>query len=367
MMDFLPKEPYKRVFVVVFYATLGCILFYLFFRFFWIPLLPFLIALLLSALIRPIVLFLKKKFRIPTQVGTLLLLLLLIFGILVLLYTATVRLLAEAGKFLASEVPEKAGTSSLTLALQSMLSKWFPGAKKYLESQNFGYAVRNSLRSAASSFTASIPGFLSKTLSQLPLVLFFIVVLVIAAYYLVTDKERIFGSLGKIFPERIVNEVRILRRQAGDCFLQYLKAAIILLLVTFSELLIGFMILQVPYPLTLAALIAVIDFSPILGTGTVMVPWAIVSMVSGDIRTALGLLILWAVISTIRQILEPKIIGKKLGLHPFHALVAMYFGFSLFGFTGLVLAPLAITVLIGVIREKYPGDKTVSAKKSRDQ
>ena len=134
MMDFLPKEPYKRVFVVVFYATLGCILFYLFFRFFWIPLLPFLIALLLSALIRPIVLFLKKKFRIPTQVGTLLLLLLLIFGILVLLYTATVRLLAEAGKFLASEVPEKAGTSSLTLALQSMLSKWFPGAKKYLES-----------------------------------------------------------------------------------------------------------------------------------------------------------------------------------------------------------------------------------------
>ncbi len=352
MMDFLPKEPYKRVFVITFYATLGCILFYLFFRFFWVPLLPFLLALLLATLIRPIVRFLHKKFRIPIKISTLVLLLLLIFGTLFLLYSVTMRLLSEAGAFLSSEVPENAGSGALAEVLQKRLAKWFPAAKKYLESKNFASAMREGLRSAASSLTAAIPGFLSGVLSQLPLVLFFITVLTVAAYYLVTDRERIFAGLKKILPDRIVTEIGVLRRQAGDSLMQYLKAALILLLITFGELFLGFTLLRVRYSLTLAAIIAVVDFFPILGTGTVMIPWAVFSILSGDMKTALGLLVLWALISAIRQMLEPRIIGKKLGLHPFHALVAMYFGFSLFGFTGLVLAPLAVTVLLGVVREK---------------
>ena len=359
MMDFLPKEPYKRVFVITFYATLGCILFYLFFRFFWVPLLPFLIALMLAAMIRPVVGFLHRKFRIPTKLSTLILLLLLIFGTLFLLYSVSMRLLSEAGAYLSSEVPEKGGTGALAEILQKRLAKWFPAAKDYLESQNFGSAIREGLRSAAAAFTAAIPGFLSGVLSQTPLVLFFITVLTVAAYYLVTDRERIFEGIKKILPDRIVKEAGVLRRQAGDSLMQYLKAALILLIVTFLELFLGFTLLGIRYSLTLAAIIAVIDFFPILGTGTVMIPWAIVSFFSGNTKNAIGLLVLWALISAVRQVLEPKIIGHKLGLHPFHALVAMYFGFSVFGLTGLILAPLSVTVLIGVVREK----RTPSPKK----
>ena len=101
------------------------------------------------------------------------------------------------------------------------------------------------------------------------------------------------------------------------------------------------------------AVIAAVDFFPILGTGTVMIPWAVVSVLSGDVKTAIGLLVLWALITAVRQAIEPRVIGKRLGLHPFHALASMYFGFSLFGITGLVLAPLAVTVLLGVVREKH--------------
>ena len=353
MMDFLPKEPYKRVFVVVFYATIACAFFYFFFRFFWVPLLPFLLALLLSSMIRPAVRFLHRKFRLPIRLGTILLLVLLIAGISFLLYFALVRLVEEAGAFLAQEMPQDGGTSNFAKALQNMLSKWFPDAKGYFESKGFGSMVRDGLRSAASVLVGAIPGLISGILSYLPLAMFFVVVLMLASYYLTTDRERIFKGLYRVLPDRIVKEVSYLRHRAGDCLGQYLKAALILLLITFGELFLGFTLLGIRYSMTLAAIIAVVDFFPILGTGTVMIPWAIVSMLSADVKTAIGLLVLWALLTAVREVIEPRIIGKKLGLHPFHALASMYFGFSLFGFTGLILAPLAVTVLLGVVREKH--------------
>lgn len=360
MMDFLPKEPYKKVFVVVFYATLGCILFYLFFRFFWMPLLPFMLALLLAAMISPVAHFLERKFRVPLRVGTLTLLVMLVGLLLFLMYSITMRLLAEAGDFLAKEMPQD-GTGGFAKILQDKLATHFPSAKKYLESGGFSSAVRSALRSAAATFTSAIPGFLSGVIARLPLAMFFITVLIVASYYLVTDRARIFAGISRVVPEKIHKEIVYLRRRAGDSLLEYLKAAFILLLITFLELFLGFSLLSIPYSLTLAAIVALVDFFPILGTGTVMVPWAIVSFLSGDVKIAIGLLVLWAVITTVRQVVEPRIIGKKLGLHPFHALVAMYFGFSLFGLTGLILAPLAVTVLLGVIREKKQGnDKSKS-------
>lgn len=352
MIEFLPKEPYKRVFVVVFYLTVACALFYLFFKFFWLPLLPFLLALLLSSAIRPVVRFLNSKFRIPIRLSTVLLLLLLIAGILLFCYMVAVRLMEEAGTFLAQEMPKDTGPSQIALSLQEKLGKWFPDAKDYFQSKGFGTVVREGVSGAASSLVNAIPGILSGILSALPLFLFFTVVLLIASYYLITDRERIFTGLYRVLPERIVKEAKALRRHAGDCLWQYLKAALILLLITFAELFLGFTLLGIRYNLTLAAVIAVIDFFPILGTGTVMIPWALARMFSADMKTAIGLLVLWALITAVREVLEPRVIGKKLGLHPFHALAAMYFGFSLFGITGLILAPLAVTVLLGVVREK---------------
>lgn len=353
MMEFLPKEPYKRVFVVVFYATIACALFYLFFRFFWIPLLPFLLALLLSSVIRPVVRFLNQKFRMPIRLSTILLLLLLVSGLLFVTYTTLLRLVEEAGAFLSEEVPQDVKTSDFAKMLQEKLGKWFPNAKGYFESKGFGAMVKDGLHSAATSLVGAVPGLISAILSSLPLAMFFVVVLMLASYYLTTDRERIFNGLYRVLPNRIVEEIHYLRHRTGDCLGQYMKAALVLLMITFGELFLGFTLLGIRYSLTLAALIAVIDFFPILGTGTVMIPWAIFRVLSADVKTAIGLLVLWALITAVRQVIEPRVIGKKMGLHPFHALASMYFGFSLFGFTGLILAPLAVTVLLGVVREKH--------------
>jgi predicted PurR-regulated permease PerM len=124
---------------------------------------------------------------------------------------------------------------------------------------------------------------------------------------------------------------------------------------TFAQLLIGFLILRIPYALTLAALIALIDILPVLGVGTVLVPWAILLLVRGDTYTGVGLLLMFGIIWIIRQISEPRIVGHSVGLSPLVTLIVMYAGYHFMGFGGLFVFPLVMILLknlhdIGVLR-----------------
>ena len=111
------------------------------------------------------------------------------------------------------------------------------------------------------------------------------------------------------------------------------------MLITFSILLIGFLILKIPYALLLALLSAIVDMLPVLGVGTVLIPWAAVLLLQKNYYLGFALLILYAVCVLVRQVAEPKLIGKSLGLHPVLTLFATYVGFELFGVIGMLLAP----------------------------
>lgn len=128
--------------------------------------------------------------------------------------------------------------------------------------------------------------------------------------------------------------------------LRYLTAQAKLSAVTFGILLAGFWWLRLPYPLLWALAVALVDAFPVLGTGTVLLPWAVLTAVQGQTVRALGLAGLYALVCVIRSVLEPKLLGKHLGLDPLVTLVAMYAGFRLLGLGGMILAPmLAVTVL----------------------
>ena len=119
----------------------------------------------------------------------------------------------------------------------------------------------------------------------------------------------------------------------------YLKAYLLLLLLTFSALFLGFSILRVEYAFLLALLTALVDLLPVLGVGTVLVPWALILLLQRQFYTGFGLLILFFVLLLLRQIAEPRLIGKSLGIHPLLALFAGYAGWWLLGFWGLLLGP----------------------------
>ena len=125
---------------------------------------------------------------------------------------------------------------------------------------------------------------------------------------------------------------------------------------TFFELYIGLGIMGVDYSFLLALGISFLDALPIFGVGTVLIPWAVLSFITHDFALGFGLVILWALVSVIRQIIEPRIIGGTIGLHPIVTLIGMYVGFRLFSIVGMFLAPAVI-----IAARTYFGKKVIES------
>ena len=150
--------------------------------------------------------------------------------------------------------------------------------------------------------------------------------------------------------------VRQLPRRAGEALLdskhflmgslgRLIRAYFFIMLITFGELALGLWLLRTEYFLAIAAATAALDILPVLGSGAVLLTWAAVELLKGNLPLAAGLVILWGVITLVRNIIEPKIVGDQLGLHPLATITAMYLGMKLGGFLGLVAGPLvALTV-----------------------
>ena len=115
--------------------------------------------------------------------------------------------------------------------------------------------------------------------------------------------------------------------------------------ITFVELSIGFIILGIDSPFLVALLISIFDVLPVLGTGGIMVPWVLYLLINGQINLAIGLLILYIIVTVIRNIIEPKIVGDQIGVHPLLMLIGMYAGVKIFGMFGLILFPVVLIII----------------------
>ena len=127
-----------------------------------------------------------------------------------------------------------------------------------------------------------------------------------------------------------------------------LRSYVLIMFITFVEQAVGLTILGVEYSLLIAMAIAVFDILPVVGSGTIMLPWAVISLVTGDTRRGVGLLVLYVIITVIRQIIEPRIVGEHVGLHPMLTLMCMFVGLRVFGGLGLLGLPILCAVLVGL-------------------
>ena len=130
-----------------------------------------------------------------------------------------------------------------------------------------------------------------------------------------------------------------------------MKAYGLIMLITFCELLLGFGIMELcgimtnPYFVWIAAGTAIFDILPVAGSGGILIPWALFSFISGNYKQGIGLLILYGVITVIRQYIEPRMVGNTLGIHPLITLMGMYLGLKLFGFWGMIAVPMIVVIL----------------------
>lgn len=196
-----------------------------------------------------------------------------------------------------------------------------------------------------SSVSASLPNYAAGALSSLPSILLGAVVTVIAGFYFCVDRERIGKAVLSVLPASLREKVPEWRARSRKISWRYLRAYLLLLGLTFLELLAGFWLLRVPYALLLALVIAFVDLLPVLGVGTVLAPWAIVALLQKHFYLGFGLLILYGAVTVLRQIVEPRLVGHSLGLHPLVTLFASFAGWKLFGVIGMMAGPV-VAVLI---------------------
>ncbi len=325
-----------------FYALAALVLVLLAFKVAFTYMLPFVIALLMAAAMEPFVRFLVKR-RLPhsAAVG---IAMVVYFGVLFAAgFFAVNRLVTEVID-LSRNIPDYSRTFSA--AFQS-LATW--GKKMYLQLPKEAVGpLQDSIQSLSghlTRFLASMAGSVISVLTSMPELLMFAMFTIIATFFASRDRHVFKKFLVRQMPPPTYAKLVSLKDSLGHSLAGFLKAQLMLMTLTFSECFFGLSIIGIPYALIISLFIAVVDILPVLGTGTVLVPWGAICLAMGKTTTGVALLALYLVIMVVRYIVEPKILGTQLGLHPLLALIAMFVGLKALGVAGLILGP-AIVVTV---------------------
>ena len=187
-------------------------------------------------------------------------------------------------------------------------------------------------------------------MSRLPSFAISTIVFIMASYFIASDYPRLRFLAVDQFPPQVQEFGASFRRIFRDAFGGYLRSQLLLSLGVFAILAIGFLIIGQPYGLILALIFALLDFIPIVGSGTVMVPWSVISFIMQDYQTAIKLIVIWGFVALFRRMAEPKILGDQTGLSPILSLVGIYLGMRSGGIFGMVIGPLALLVFINLCK-----------------
>ena len=308
---------------------------------------PFIIAFILASMIEPLIRLFERKTKISRKLAALISLLIMVIVVgtaIGLIASNLVKEIVMAAKTLPDLYEQFSENIDSVIAKGSAIYHWLPSEI----TDNLGNVISDVSNSLISVLNSLAKGVLATAIS-IPEALVFIIVTILATYFISSDRKRISNFFIKQFPAAWLNKIESLRRDFFSAFFGYIRAQLIIMSITFTELFIGFTIIGVRYSLLLAFVTGIIDAFPVLGTGTILIPWALYEMIFGTFRTGLFLLILYAIVTVVRQLIEPKILGLQIGVHPLMTLIAMYAGLKVFGFFGLILGPIIFLMLKNII------------------
>jgi len=309
---------------------------------------PFVIGWLIAWIAGPLVHFFEKKLKIRRKAGS------------AFVIIAVIALVILAGYLIGAKVTEE------IIDFISELPKMWEGMQQDFKQVGERLEVASrffpeSVRIAISNFSANIGEYLgefvgglssptlealSRFAKNIPSIIIAIIMCLLSAYLFVADRDYLPRLLTRALPRSIVDRFELIRRGLRRAVGGYFKAQLKIELWMYVLLAVGFTILKVRYALIIAIGVAFLDLLPFFGTGTVLLPWAIVKFLSGDYTMVIGLLIIWGVGQLARQLIQPKIVGDSVGLSPIPTLILLYVGYKAAGVVGMIIAvPIGIIVL----------------------
>lgn len=314
---------------------------------------PFVLALVLSWLLNPPVRWLQKKLSVSRGVITMALLI-LVFGVVggVLWALSWMAVEQVQALFLNWETVVDGMVSSLDRVLEWLggLSELIPG-NAYTAGERLGQLLENWVRDIdVSGWLRMVADRAPSLVGQVSAFVVATIVFLMATYFITADYPRLRFFITDRVPAPARSFCSDVRRIFMEAFGGYLKSQLIISFVVFIILALGFFAIGQPYGLLLALGFAVLDFIPIIGSGTVMVPWAVVDIIVGDYTHAVQLMVIWGIIALFRRLGEPKILGDQTGLSPILSLVGIYVGMLVGGVLGMIVGPLLLLVLINLAK-----------------
>lgn len=308
---------------------------------------PFVLAIISARLTEPVILFLKKRYGILrgfSAAACTLLFIVLLTAFITLFLSSLVSRLADIAETLPrylAPLPNLA--DNMQARLRTLISDVSPEMRGFFEAGVSNMLARlNALPALAAE---KLLAFLSTCASCTPRVVMFVLTYAIATFFISSTYPTVIEFFVRQFPERLQEKVRRMRSDMFGTLGSWLRAELILSGVTFTVLLAAFFLLGVKGPVSAAFTVAIIDALPVLGTGIILVPWALLLFIGGQYSRGAALIVVWGFACLLRSFLEPKIIGGRVGLHPAAALFAMYLGLSVLGVVGMILFPLILIIL----------------------
>lgn len=356
-------EKKKEFIIGVLYGAIVLALFYAFFKYALGLFLPFIVAVFVAMLLQRPINFICNKTPIKRGLASVFMVLLCSLAILFGIGLLIVWIGTEVKGFFQYIMIQLEDIPALIGKIEVFVYQALAFLPDKLEAPLVGFiSERLELLLNPPESTASVPSIdlsalstpllgILNTAKQIPTTLISIVIAIIACCFMTSDfltvKKVILSFFKKETREKVVRSKALL----FPALSKMVKAYALIITITFTELSIGLFVLQLMgiyesgYIFIIAGIIALIDIVPVLGTGTVLIPWALYSLFSGNVSMAIGLIVIYICITVIRQIIEPKLVATQLGIPAFTTIMAMYIGSRIFGVIGLFLLPITVVMV----------------------
>ena len=213
--------------------------------------------------------------------------------------------------------------------------------------QNFIGNIGNYI----SSFSMNAIKVISGGIAGIPGLIIKLILMVISCFFFLLDYDKIMAFFAGLVPKGKEKAFETIQWYVKNTLLVYIRSYTLLFLMTYVELTIGFQILGIPYAPIIALIIAVFDILPVLGTGGILLPWTVVLLVMKNYPMGIGMFVLYLIITIIRNTMEPKLVGKQIGLHPLATMISLYVGLKIIGFWGMLIFPTTLAVISSMKKE----------------
>jgi sporulation integral membrane protein YtvI len=307
---------------------------------------PFLLALVAAIFLEPLTILLMKKTKMNRLVASTISSSLFTVLLLGLLGLIGMKLVSELSNFFGKLPQYLENANDYIRDLLEQLQSYTNKGTTPLPDQLEGWLSK--LIDALTQLSTKISTILLGFAAGIPDFFIFFIVFLVAVYLFTLSLPMMKTSFLSMFEDKSRSQVEEVLLSLRRSVFGFLRAQLLLSVITYVISFIGLLVIGTGYPLAVALLIVVVDILPILGTGSVLVPWAVYQLAIGDVYTGIGLLLLFLLITVVRRIVEPKILGDAVGIGALSALISLYVGYELVGVIGVFLGPIVVIVFMAM-------------------